>query len=184
MSWVSSTLRVAAVTLSLVVSAGVVTTPAEAVDEPAGVTTKARFYPLASSSLPSGLSRKDRRRLPRIRTWTTTIIGSKMDQPGGLMPVQVVSALHIRNAFRKKYGPKGWQSAIRIAWRESRLLPNVVGDNSNGSHDWGLFQLNDGGTLQYAGGKPDSTALVPEWNARAAAGLVGNVGWGPWGGML
>lgn len=141
-------------------------------------------YPMPPRAVPEQLPSTMQAKLPAVATHTERILGDMMDQ-STLMPVQVVSALHIRRAFRKELGRAAWRSALRISWRESRLLPNVVNDtNRNGTNDWGLFQLNDGGTLQFAGGTPGQDALRPRWNAKAAARIVSDVGWDPWGGML
>ncbi len=143
-----------------------------------------RTYPMPPKAVPEQLAASVQAKLPALAARTQRILGDDMDQ-AYLSPVQVVSALHIQRAFRTRFGAAAWRSAVRISWRESRLLPNVVNDtNSNGTNDWGLFQLNDGGTLQYAGGNPGTDALRPRWNARAAARIVADVGWSPWGGML
>lgn len=145
----------------------------------------AKFYPLHPRAKVAGLSWRARQYLPKIKRWTTTIIGNQMDQPQGLTEVQVVSAYYIRRVFKRSLGRAAYRSAIRIAWRESRLLPNVINDkNRNKTNDWGLFQLNDGGTLQYTGNHRGRRILNPFRNARAARYLVKQVGWGPWGGML
>ena len=150
---------------------------------PIGVPVKA--YPMPPKSTPAQLGPWANRRLPRIKRWATRLIGNKMDQPAGLTDVQVVSAYHIHRVFRRQLGKAAWRSAIRIAWRESRLLPNVVNDkNWNGTWDHGLFQMNDGGTLQFAGLEPGTKALHPRRNARAARYIVKNTGWWPWGGMI
>lgn len=142
-------------------------------------------FPLQAGSTPAQLSARKQAKLPKINRWASRVLAPVMDQPSGLMDVQVVSALYIKKVFRKKFDKPAAESALRISWRESRLLPNVVNDkNTNGTNDWGLFQLNDGGTLQYAGGTPGTSALKPKWNVRAAARLITDVGWGPWGGML
>lgn len=157
--------------------------PVEATAATVGIAVKT--YPLPPKSTPAQLGPRAQRRLPKIKRWTTRVIGNKMDQPAGLTDVQVVSALHIRRVFRRQLGKAAWRSAIRISWRESRLLPNVVNDkNTNGTSDLGLFQLNDGGTLQYAGLEPGTRALHPRRNARAARYVVMTTGWWPWGGML
>ncbi len=62
--------------------------------------------------------------------------------------------------------------------------------NRDGTRDWGLFQLNDGGTLQGAltrlGIHPSSVrqaqllALNPTINARAAQLIYRDRGWSPW----
>lgn len=142
-------------------------------------------YPMPPRAQPEQLSPSVQAKLPALAVKSQKILGDAMTDQTALMPVQVVSALHIQRAFRKQLGNAAWRSALRISWRESRLLPNVVNDtNTNGTKDWGLFQLNDGGTLQYAGGTPGQDSLRPRWNARAAAHLVAEVGWGPWGGMI
>jgi hypothetical protein len=183
MSGVSRALRYGIVTAALAV--GLLPASATAGSSaPASVGVPAvRTYPLQHHSLPSELRPKAQAKLPKIATRVVELVGDDMDQDS-LLPVQMVSALHIRNAFRKPLGNDAWRSAVRIAWRESRLLPNVVNDkNRNKSEDWGLFQLNDGGTLQYVGGAPGTKAPQPRWNARAAARLVASQGWDPWGGI-
>jgi hypothetical protein len=143
------------------------------------------YYPLPPKSTPDQLSQKSQVRLPKVRRQAEIIIGVKMDQPHGLSEIQTVSAHHIRKVFRKSLGKGAWRSAIRISWRESRLLPNVVNDkNTNKTMDWGLFQLNDGGTLQHTGNEPGPSALHPRKNAAAARFLIRTTGWGPWNGPL
>ena len=71
--------------------------------------------------------------------------------------------------------------AVEVARCESNLDPSVDnrGKNSNGTVDWGLFQLNDGGTLQrifrhLEGRDPvdvqeaQQAALNPYWNVIGA----------------
>jgi len=36
-----------------------------------------------------------------------------------------------------------------VAWCESKFRTTDIGFDSDGTHDRGLFQLNDGGTEQY-----------------------------------
>lgn len=76
--------------------------------------------------------------------------------------------------------------AIRVARCESGLNPIAVGGpNSNGSLDFGVFQFNDGGTLQ--GYLPGDTtrakidnSLHADDNIRAALALYRDRGWQPW----
>lgn len=83
--------------------------------------------------------------------------------------------------------PDGTQDkAIRVARCESGLNPIAVGGpNGNGTLDFGVFQFNDGGTLQeYLPGatraeKVDN-ALLAEANIRAALQLYRARGWQPW----
>jgi hypothetical protein len=82
--------------------------------------------------------------------------------------------------IERVFPPEVRQRALALAWCESRLVPDVIGTrNRDGTHDWGVFQLNDGGTLQHLGGTPQ-TALDPEWNVYAAKRLYDEKGFGPW----
>lgn len=171
---------------SLVLLLGLlITTAVPAAANAATATAPSRLtFPLQPSSLPHNLKPKVQQKLPKVERQALRIIGDKLDQTE-LTEIQAVSAFHIRKVFRKSLGRSAFRSALRISWRESRLLPNVVNDkNKNKTMDWGLFQLNDGGTLQYAGRKPGPKALNPRKNAKAARYIVENAGWGPWGGML
>ena len=73
-----------------------------------------------------------------------------------------------------------FEDAIKIAWCESRLSPTSVNKrNPNGTFDYGLFQLNDGGTMQRLGVNKES-AIDPFVNAKAAKVLFDDRGWKPW----
>jgi len=182
----AASVTAAGMMVTLVATAPAAAAPAEGSAAPGGKqsVSAATAYPLQARSVASQLSARNRSRLPKANRWASRILAPVMDQPAGLTEVQTVSALHIRRIFRKRLGTTAAKGAVKIAWRESRLLPNVVNDkNTNGTNDWGLFQLNDGGTLQYAGGLPGTSALRPKWNTRAATRLIADVGWGPWGGI-
>ena len=69
--------------------------------------------------------------------------------------------------------------AIKVANCESSLVETASNRNRNGSQDWGIFQLNDGGTLQRLGGNAE-LARDPEWNIKAAYILYQDRGWQPW----
>jgi hypothetical protein len=95
---------------------------------------------------------------------------------GGLSRIQANSVLAIAEAF----GPEVFDEAVRVAWCESRLNPNAMtGSNRNGTADRGLFQLNDGGTMQRLGVDPRE-AFDAYSNAQAAAVLHDDRGWQPW----
>jgi hypothetical protein len=70
-------------------------------------------------------------------------------------------------------------AALNIATCESRLQSVRSPANADGSHDWGIFQLNDGGTLQELGGTVE-LAMIPEWNVSAAHRLFARHGWKRW----
>ncbi len=81
-------------------------------------------------------------------------------------------------------------NAMAVARCESGHSNAVGATNSNGTTDWGVFQLNDGGTLQ--GGlrrigaaftttaEAQQLALDAETNVRAARTIYDNRGWAPW----
>jgi peptidoglycan hydrolase-like protein with peptidoglycan-binding domain len=92
----------------------------------------------------------------------------------------------IAQLIRQTWPDGSQDKAIRVARCESALNPIAVGGpNSNGSLDFGVFQFNDGGTLQaYLPGdtfraKVDA-ALHAESNIRAALALWRDRGWQPW----
>ena len=83
--------------------------------------------------------------------------------------------------------PDGVQEkAIRVATCESGLgVIAVGGPNTNGTLDFGVFQFNNGGTLQaYLPGSTTAAkidaALHPDENIRAALRLYLDRGWQPW----
>ncbi|MGV1003451.1 MAG: hypothetical protein ACOYEV_01540 [Candidatus Nanopelagicales bacterium] len=94
-------------------------------------------------------------------------------------------------AMIRKYFPAGEVgNAMAIAGCESGRKNAVGALNSNGTRDYGIFQLNDGGTLQAALrriGEPyndiseaRSKALESELNVRMARVLWDSRGWQPW----
>ena len=79
-----------------------------------------------------------------------------------------------------------WKNAEAVATCESNMNPLAEGTNTNGTHDMGVFQLNDGGTLQgllkRLGQASTNTTLAfdANWNIRAAYQLFKERGWQPW----
>lgn len=77
-------------------------------------------------------------------------------------------------------------NADRVSLCESGQRSVSSKPNSNGSRDHGIFQLNDGGTLQSLLGQLGQNrsdialALNPDLNVRAAALLYSQRGWQPW----
>ena|GEM_PF-1390628 len=92
----------------------------------------------------------------------------------------VVSLIH------QFFPQNAWYDAEAVAFCESKLQVNEIHYDSNGTHDRGVFQLNDGGTAQnlmgLIGQNPNNLNLAfnPVLNVRAAAVLYKRDGWGQW----
>jgi hypothetical protein len=93
---------------------------------------------------------------------------------------------YVVTLIHSDFPPAAWHDAEIVAWCESKFRPTDIGFDSNGTHDRGVFQLNDGGTEQYLltmlGHNPNDLglALNPVINVRLAALLYHRDGWGPW----
>jgi hypothetical protein len=98
------------------------------------------------------------------------------DRYGGLNRKQADAVLVIAETFGERY----FKHAIKVAWCESRLNPAAVnGSNTNGTVDRGLFQLNDGGTMQRLG-VDRQEVFDARVSALAALVLFEDRGWQPW----
>jgi hypothetical protein len=90
------------------------------------------------------------------------------------------------NLIHRDFPARAWHDAEAVAWCESKFRPTDIGFDSNGTHDRGVFQLNDGGTAQYLmamiGQNPNNLNLAfnPVLNVRAAALLYARDGWSQW----
>jgi hypothetical protein len=93
---------------------------------------------------------------------------------------RVVALIH------SDFPPSAWHDAEIVAWCESKFRPTDIGFDSNGTHDRGVFQLNDGGTEQYLltmlghNASDLDLAFNPALNVRLAALLYSRDGWSPW----
>jgi hypothetical protein len=93
---------------------------------------------------------------------------------------------YVATLIHSDFPPAAWHDAEIVAWCESKLRPTDIGFDSNGTHDRGVFQLNDGGTEQYLlamlGHNPNDLSLAfnPVINVRLAALLYSRDGWSPW----
>ena len=93
---------------------------------------------------------------------------------------------YVVSLIKKSFPPTAWHSAEVVAWCESKFHPLDIHFDSNGTHDRGLFQLNDGGTeqflLQQLGLNPNNVNLAfnPVLNVKAAALLYARDGWSQW----
>ncbi len=110
---------------------------------------------------------------------------------GGVATTTVTAKTReIQKLVRKYFPSDQLGNAMAISACES-VHRDVEGtENSDGTTDWGVFQLNDGGTLQGAldaiGVSYSSTteaqklALETDINVKAAASLYREQGWAPW----
>ena len=93
---------------------------------------------------------------------------------------------YVLSLIHRDFPPRAWHDAVAVAWCESKFRPTDIGFDSNGTHDRGVFQLNDGGTEQYLmamiGQNPKNLNLAfnPVLNVRAAALLFARDGWSQW----
>lgn len=89
------------------------------------------------------------------------------------------SAAQVELLIRQTFPDNLEDKAIRVARCESGLSEIAVGRNNNSSRDFGVFQFNNGGTLQiYLG--TTSRALDASRNIAAAYRLYQSRGWQPW----
>lgn len=85
----------------------------------------------------------------------------------------------IEAMIRARFGKHG-DAAVRVAHCESRLTARAVGGpNKDGTYDYGVFQLNNGGTMQGLGLRKRE-ALDAATNIDAAYRLWKRRGWQPW----
>lgn len=111
---------------------------------------------------------------------------------GGPIPTTDVTGKtrEIQGYVRKYFPEDQLGNAMAVSACESGHSDAKGAVNSDGTIDWGVFQLNDGGTLQAAldsiGVTYSSTAearqlaLKTEINVKAAAQIYAGRGWAPW----
>jgi hypothetical protein len=93
---------------------------------------------------------------------------------------------YVVTLIHQDFPQRAWHDAEAVAWCESKFRTTDIGFDSNGTHDRGLFQLNDGGTEEYLmamiGQNPKNLNLAfnPVLNVRAAALLYSRDGWSQW----
>lgn len=83
----------------------------------------------------------------------------------------------------KKYFPQTeFNNAQNVAMGESSFNPGVIHPNSNGSKDYGLFQINDihAPVIKKVFGYSMDDLLDPEKNIKVASWLFRQQGWRPW----
>ena len=90
-----------------------------------------------------------------------------------------ISKAQVKALILDTFGPAAGPHALRIAACESEFNHRATHRNRNGTIDYGVFQLNSGGTMQSLGLTPAS-ALDPVANVKAARRLYLRRGWQPW----
>ncbi|MFA7265283.1 MAG: hypothetical protein WC054_03125 [Candidatus Nanopelagicales bacterium] len=115
--------------------------------------------------------------------------GEEADLPAPTS-AQIVSQKELLALVKKTFPADQVGNAMAVAQCESGQRSIVGSTNSNGTTDWGVFQLNDGGTLQGSlrrvGVSFGSTraaqvaALDPVTNVKAAGAIYRDRGWAPW----
>lgn len=114
--------------------------------------------------------------LSKIAAQSIGIKGKRKSFYSGLSKTQVKNLVYIKAAF----GDKLYPLAAKVAWCESRLNNSATNFNTNKTFDYGLFQLNSGGTMQRFNIDPINSQ-DPMLNAKAAKALFDDRGWQPWG---
>lgn len=111
---------------------------------------------------------------------------------GGAIPTtdETPKTRQIQSLIRKHFPADQLGNAMAVSACESGHSDAKGAVNSDGTIDWGVFQLNDGGTLQASldaiGVSYSSTAearqlaLDTAINVRAAAQIYAERGWAPW----
>jgi hypothetical protein len=96
-----------------------------------------------------------------------------------LPPGAVITTAQAKDLIRSKFPRSEWDNALAVAECESHFQALAVNVNTNRTRDLGLFQINDGGTLQELGGT-EAPAFDPVWNVDAAYRLWRSYGWIRW----
>src|SRR6266545_2556078 len=168
--------RVAAMLLGLAMGVGLVVAPVAAAPAYAATT-------LCDRTLQYGDSGSCVERLQRRLNELGLDCGNQLTVDG-VFGVSCDSAIAL--LIRQIWPDGSEDKAVRVAKCESGLNPIAVGGpNSNGTLDFGVFQFNNGGTLQsyLPGGtykeKVDNS-LHAEANIKAALQLWRDRGWDPW----
>jgi hypothetical protein len=110
---------------------------------------------------------------------------------GGSIPEgRGTSADEVLELVRKSFPPDEVGNAMAVSRCESGHANRVSKPNGNGSRDFGVFQINDGGTIQAALKRVGvsysdisdarAKALDPALNVRMARAIWDSRGWQPW----
>ena len=112
------------------------------------------------------------------------------DQTTAIPTAATQKSREIQSLVKKHFPDSQIGNAMAVAACESGHSDAIGATNSDGTTDWGAFQLNDGGTLQgslsaigvgfESKEKAQKLALNTSINVRAAASIYASRGWGPW----
>lgn len=128
---------------------------------------------------------------PASQAAAAPAVGTAGDPTAGLgITPTIVSQADVLKLVKKYFPADQVGNAMAVASCESGQQ-SIKGEvNSDGTTDWGIFQLNDGGTLQSSltgiGVKYKDVqdaahlAMNAETNVRAAAWIMYQRGWAPW----
>jgi hypothetical protein len=115
---------------------------------------------------------------------------SPLTNTGPIPTASSASSGRIQRLVKTYFPASQLGNAMAVAACESGHSDAVGAVNNDGTVDWGVFQLNDGGTLQGSlnviGASFDSKAqaqklaLNTETNVKAAASIYASRGWAPW----
>jgi len=129
------------------------------------------FYTEKDAEIPSKVQEVERAAsLPAPETIARKLVHRKLTDK----EINVVRLIWLH------FEPAHFTTAVLVANCESTLGLYTTGKrNRNGTQDFGVFQLNNGGTLQSLGGTK-ALALQTDWNIRTAAKLKERSGWTRW----
>src|ERR1700688_1078106 len=105
---------------------------------------------LTSKSSPVRGVRAATRKLSPVRPAVARVQPSPVvAELAGLTSDPTPSDGYVVTLIHQDFPARAWHAAEAVAWCESKFRTTDIGFDSNGTHDRGLFQLNDGGTEQY-----------------------------------
>jgi hypothetical protein len=123
-------------------------------------------------------------------TTTVPVLPEDSDTSGSLPQGTSTNTAQVLQYVRKYFPADEVGNAMAVSRCESGHANRVSKQNANGTHDFGVFQLNDGGTLQAAlrtigkgtddVAKARKLALDAKINVEAAHAIWKNRGWQPW----
>jgi hypothetical protein len=118
------------------------------------------------------------------------LVGGGAEAAGPVLEGVATNTTEVLALVRKHFPADEVGNAMAVARCESGHANRVSSPNGNGTRDFGVFQLNDGGTIQAALRSAGvafsdiadarSKALDPAMNVRLAREIWDSRGWQPW----